>query len=99
MSPSKDSVKVAVVQAVPFLFDKEKTVEKACELIEEPSNEGADRFFLLGCDRYVTNEMYNDHALEGFDFDVVGYYSRPDIFELKVNEKERKNVRRKDHHD
>ncbi|MFW5946342.1 MAG: hypothetical protein ACOCSJ_01530 [Candidatus Natronoplasma sp.] len=34
-----------------------------------------------------------------FDFDVVGYYSRPDIFELKVNEEERKNVRRKNHVD
>lgn len=27
-----------------------------------------------------------------FDFDVVGHYSRPDIFKLVVNEKEQKNV-------
>jgi len=42
MSGSKDYVKVAVVQAAPFLFDKEKTVEKACDLIEEVSEEGAE---------------------------------------------------------
>ncbi|MFW6048235.1 MAG: hypothetical protein ACOC87_02950 [Candidatus Natronoplasma sp.] len=33
MSKSKDSVKVAVVQSAPSLFDKEKTAEKACDLI------------------------------------------------------------------
>ncbi len=42
MSNSKDSVKVAVVQAAPFLFDKERTVEKACDLIEDVSQEGAE---------------------------------------------------------
>jgi len=42
MSDSKDSVKVAVIQAAPILFDKEKTVEKACDLIENVSKEGAE---------------------------------------------------------
>lgn len=27
-----------------------------------------------------------------FDFDVVGHYSRPDIFQLVVNEKKQENV-------
>ena len=35
------SVKVAVVQAAPILFDREATVEKTCQLIREASKEGA----------------------------------------------------------
>ena len=35
------SVKVAVVQAAPILFDREATVEKICQLIQEASKEGA----------------------------------------------------------
>lgn len=30
-----------------------------------------------------------------FDFDVVGHYSRPDIFQLTINEQQQKNVTRK----
>jgi nitrilase len=35
------SVKVAVVQAAPVLFDREATVEKACQLIQETAKERA----------------------------------------------------------
>ena len=36
------SVKVAVVQAAPVLFDREATVEKTCQLIQETAKEGAE---------------------------------------------------------
>ena len=38
----KSSVKVAVVQAAPVLFDREATVEKTCQLIQETAKEGAE---------------------------------------------------------
>ena len=38
----KSSVKVAVVQAAPVLFDRESTVEKTCHLIQETAKEGAE---------------------------------------------------------
>ncbi|MFP4052083.1 MAG: carbon-nitrogen hydrolase family protein [Thermoplasmata archaeon] len=42
MSSKKESVKVAVVQAAPILFDKGKTVEKAVELIDEAAENGSE---------------------------------------------------------
>jgi len=41
MTEKKQQVKVAVVQAAPVLFDREATVEKACGLIEEATDQGA----------------------------------------------------------
>jgi len=41
MSQKLSSVKVAVVQAAPVLFDREATVEKACRLIREAAAQGA----------------------------------------------------------
>ncbi len=41
MENSKKSVKVAVVQAAPFLFDRAATVAKTCKLIHETAAEGA----------------------------------------------------------
>ena len=41
MTESPQSVKVAVVQAAPVLFDREATVAKACRLIEEAAAEDA----------------------------------------------------------
>jgi nitrilase len=35
-------VKVAVVQAAPILFDRDATVRKACQLIQEAAHEGAE---------------------------------------------------------
>ena len=41
MTEKKQKIKVAVVQAAPVLFDREATVEKACRLIEETAEQGA----------------------------------------------------------
>ena len=35
---------------------------------------------------------YGDIARGKFDFDVVGHYARPDVFQLRVNEKARRAV-------
>jgi len=35
------SVKVAVVQAAPVLFDREKTIQKACDLVADAAGQGA----------------------------------------------------------
>lgn len=34
-----------------------------------------------------------DFACSQFDFDVVGHYSRPDIFQRLVNEEKRENIK------
>jgi nitrilase len=39
---TNSSVKVAVVQAAPVLFEREATVEKTCQLIQETAKEGAE---------------------------------------------------------
>ena len=41
MHDDKSPVKVAVVQAAPVLFDRERTVDKACRLIAEVAAQGA----------------------------------------------------------
>jgi nitrilase len=41
MSDHPETVKVAVVQAAPVLFDREATVEKACQLIQKAAGQGA----------------------------------------------------------
>ncbi|MGH7886100.1 MAG: carbon-nitrogen hydrolase family protein [Thermodesulfobacteriota bacterium] len=55
----KDRVKVAVAQASPVFLDKDKTVEKACKLIEEAGNNGAELLafpeaFIPGYPAYYT---------------------------------------------
>lgn len=42
MSEQSKTVKAAVVQAAPILFDREATVRKACQLIREAAVEGAE---------------------------------------------------------
>jgi nitrilase len=42
MSERAKTVKAAVVQAAPVLFDREATVEKACHLIQEAAGKGAE---------------------------------------------------------
>ena len=41
MTKKKQQIKVAVVQAAPVLFDREATVEKACGLIKQAAEQGA----------------------------------------------------------
>jgi nitrilase len=41
MVTNSHSVKVAVVQAAPVLFDREKTVQKACDLAADAARQGA----------------------------------------------------------
>lgn len=55
----KDRVKVAVAQASPVFLDKDKTIEKACNLIEEAGNNGAELLafpeaFIPGYPAYYT---------------------------------------------
>ncbi len=41
MKSNSLSVKVAVVQAAPVLFDREKTIQKACNLVADAAGQGA----------------------------------------------------------
>lgn len=41
MNEKEQHIKVAVVQAAPVLFDRDATVEKACGLIEQATDQGA----------------------------------------------------------
>ena len=41
----------------------------------------------------IYSDINLDEIIQGkYDFDVVGHYSRPDIFKLKVNKKSKKPV-------
>jgi len=46
MKPNKDRVKVAVVQSAAILFDCQATTEKACRLIREAAEQGAQLVLL-----------------------------------------------------
>jgi nitrilase len=41
MTIESQNVKVAVIQAAPVLFDRDATIEKACELTDQAANQGA----------------------------------------------------------
>ena len=40
-------VKVAAAQVSPYFLDKEKTIDKACKIIEEVANNGAQLVVFL----------------------------------------------------
>jgi len=42
MKSKSSSVKVAVVQAAPVLFEREKTIQKACDLVADAAGQGAE---------------------------------------------------------
>jgi len=42
MNSNSCRVKVAVVQAAPVLFDREKTIQKACDLVADAAGQGAN---------------------------------------------------------
>ncbi|BAH46148.1 probable nitrilase [Brevibacillus brevis NBRC 100599] len=42
---------------------------------------------------YADLDIIRDIAYSQFDFDVVGHYSRPDVFTLLVNEEKKENVK------
>lgn len=41
----------------------------------------------------IANLDLREIAYSQFDFDVVGHYSRPDVFQLLVNEKKKENIK------
>lgn len=46
-----------------------------------------------GAEQILTAELDLDEIVRGkFDLDVVGHYARPDVFELRVNEREQRPV-------
>lgn len=48
---------------------------------------------VFGKEKILYAEIDLDKIAEAqFDFDVVGHYARPDIFQLTVNEQEQKNT-------
>ena len=51
MKSSNQHFKVAVVQAAPILFDRESTVAKACDLIEQAAAQGAQ--FVMFPEAYI----------------------------------------------
>ncbi len=50
----------------------------------------------FGSETILTADLYlNDIGRGKFDFDVTGHYSRPDVFQLSVNEAPMKAVQTK----
>ncbi len=103
------SVKVAVVQATPVLFNRDATVEKACQLIREAASEGVElaeqadvmcrggSAIISPLGEVIAGPLYDEEGIlyaeldmgeivrSKVDFDVVGHYARPDVFQLLVN--------------
>ncbi len=72
------TVRTAVVQAAPVAFNLEKTLDKADRLLSEAAATGAE---------LVIPEAFVSCSKSKYDFDVVGHYTRPDIFQFSVNER------------
>lgn len=51
---------------------------------------------LRGREDILIADLDLDECIRGkFDFDVIGHYARPDVFQLRVNEKEQKSVKQR----
>ncbi|HZY56917.1 MAG TPA: nitrilase-related carbon-nitrogen hydrolase [Rubrobacteraceae bacterium] len=73
------TVRAAVVQAAPVAFNLEKTLNKTDRLLSEAAATGAELV--------VFPEAFVSCSKSKYDFDVVGHYARPDVFQLSVNER------------
>ncbi len=73
------TVRAAVVQAAPVAFNLEKTLDKADRLLSEAAATAAELV--------IFPEAFVSCSKSKYDFDVVGHYTRPDIFQFSVNER------------
>jgi predicted amidohydrolase len=73
------TVRAAVVQAAPVAFNLEKTLDKADRLLSEA--------VAIGAELVIFPEAFVSCSKGKYDFDVVGHYTRPDIFQFSVNER------------
>ena len=94
MRELKNACRVAVVQATPVMFDKSKCLEKALRLIDECADNGTElivfpELFIPGYPFGMTFgfTVGSRKAASRMELDCVGHYARPDVLELRVNEK------------
>ncbi len=71
------TVRAVVVQTAP-VPNLEKTLDKADRLLSGAAATGAELV--------VFPEVFVSCSKSSYDFDVVGHYARPDVFQLSVNE-------------
>ncbi|RJG22163.1 nitrilase-related carbon-nitrogen hydrolase [Paenibacillus thiaminolyticus] len=83
----KRYIKVAAIQSAPILFDKASAMDKIAQMTREAAGQGAA--LIVFPEVFDLSEVTNSR----FDFDVTGHYSRPDIFQLIVNDKKQEVVR------
>lgn len=51
---------------------------------------------LRGREDILIADLDLDECIRGkFDFDVIGHYARPDVFQLRVNEREQRSVKQR----
>ena len=71
-------IKIGVVQAAPFLFDVDKTLQTVKKWTQKASREK--------CRLVLFPEAFIPGYPRGLDFDVIGHYSRGDIFDFNVRD-------------